>query len=94
MKCMTVEQIEERRSNLAFIRENAPLNELDDHTFTTTLKMQEEWLATIDAARLTIAAVRASAVLSVCRIHRGHRDRCDRPACVLGRGILAILEGE
>ncbi|KKK77850.1 hypothetical protein LCGC14_2849450 [marine sediment metagenome] len=45
-------------------------------------------------ARGTLAAVRASAVLSVCRIHRGHRDRCDRPACVLGRGILAILEGE
>ena len=59
MKCMTVEQIEERRSNLAFIRENAPPNELDDYTFTTTLKMQEEWLVTIDAARLTIEAVRA-----------------------------------
>ncbi len=55
------------------------------------IKRMERQLA---EARGTLAAVRASAVLSVCRIHRGHRDRCDRPACVLGRGILAILEGE
>ena len=43
------EQIEERRKNLTFIRENAPGDPVGDHLFTTTLLMQEEWLATVDA---------------------------------------------
>ena len=43
------EQIEERRKNLAFIRENMPGDPDGDHMFTTTLLMQEEWLATVDA---------------------------------------------
>ncbi len=43
------EQIEERRKNLTFIRENAPGDPVGDHLLTTTLLMQEEWLATVDA---------------------------------------------
>ena len=45
------EQIEERRKNLAFIRENAALLENGDYLFTTTLLMQEQWLAIVDALR-------------------------------------------
>ena len=45
---LSAEQIEERRKNLAFIRENMPSDPDGDHMFTTTLLMQEEWLATVD----------------------------------------------
>lgn len=58
-KSLSPEQVEERRRNLAFIRENVVLNVLGDHLFTTTLVMQEEWLATVDEAQASHrAAVR------------------------------------
>ncbi len=55
-KSLSPSQIEERRKNLAFIRENIMDMEADvfgDHLFTTTLVMQEEWLATIDDLQAT-----------------------------------------
>ena len=54
---MTTWQIEERRKNLTFIRKNKPPGP-DDYQFTTTLIMQEQWLATVDALERQMAAVR------------------------------------
>lgn len=44
---LTLDEIEERRRNLVFIRQN--VDEGNDFTLTTTLRMQEDWLATIDS---------------------------------------------
>lgn len=52
---LDAEQIEERRKNLSFIREtivDMGAGVFDDYLFTTTLVMQEEWLATVDALKL------------------------------------------
>ena len=43
---LTNKQLEERRKTLAFFRKNGMD---DDMEFTTNLRKQEEWLATIDA---------------------------------------------
>lgn len=56
VKPLTTKQVEERRENLAFIRENIPSgdvlgNDPSVHLFTTTLLMQEQWLATVDDLR-------------------------------------------
>lgn len=52
---LSAEQIEERRTNLRAFR--APLMMVDDSELTTTLLMQEEWLATIDASEAHTAGI-------------------------------------
>ena len=44
---LTNKQLEERRKNLKLFREEVGMS--DESTLHTTLLMQEEWLATIDA---------------------------------------------
>ena len=44
---LTAEQVEERRTNLRAFRKELEME--GDQTFNTTLQMQEEWLATVDA---------------------------------------------
>lgn len=57
-KSLSPEQIEERRANLAYIRENVLGEVFGDHTFTTTLIMQEEWLATADKLQAELKGLR------------------------------------
>ena len=52
---LNAEQIAERRSNLRAFR--TLLNMTGDSELTTTLLMQEEWLATVDASEAHIAGV-------------------------------------
>jgi len=44
---LTAAQVEERRRNLKAFRTELEME--GDQTFTATLQMQEEWLATVDA---------------------------------------------
>lgn len=55
---MTDEEIEGRRANLAFIREHKPGAPEDDHTFATTLLMQEQWLVTVDLLQAQVDGMR------------------------------------
>ena len=62
---LTAEQIAERRTNLRAFR--ASLGMTDDSEFTTTLLIQEEWLATVDELQ---GFVRDAQIIRGLRLHR------------------------
>lgn len=63
---LTAEELEERRRNLAWFRQEAGMN--DNTILDTNLLIQEQWLATIDAERQR--AERAEAQVEAIR-HEG-----------------------